>query len=78
MLTILLAALLAANPDNRPGIAASRGCGYRLQHQGESLASRGVDLPRPGMPYYTQTKAEEVFCSEADARAAGYRRALVR
>ena len=32
----------------------------------------------PGMPYYTQTKAEEVFCSEADARAAGYRRALVR
>jgi endonuclease YncB( thermonuclease family) len=32
----------------------------------------------PGMPYYEQTQAEEVFCSEADARAAGYRRARVR
>lgn len=28
----------------------------------------------PGMPYYVQTAAEEVFCSEAEARAAGYRR----
>ena len=28
----------------------------------------------PGMPYYQQTVAEEVFCSEAEARAAGYRR----
>ena len=32
----------------------------------------------PGMPYYEQTRPEELFCSEADARAAGYRRALVR
>lgn len=32
----------------------------------------------PGMPYYEQTRAEDMFCSEADARAAGYRRALVR
>jgi endonuclease YncB( thermonuclease family) len=28
----------------------------------------------PGMPYYTQTVAEEIFCTEAEARAAGYRR----
>lgn len=28
----------------------------------------------PGMPYYEDTRAEEFFCSEADARAAGYRR----
>jgi endonuclease YncB( thermonuclease family) len=28
----------------------------------------------PGMPYYDQTVAEEVFCTEAQARAAGYRR----
>lgn len=28
----------------------------------------------PGMPYYAQTVAEEVFCTEAEARAAGYRR----
>lgn len=28
----------------------------------------------PGMLYYEQTVAEQIFCSEADARAAGYRR----
>jgi len=32
----------------------------------------------PGMPYYAQTKAEEMFCTEADARAAGYRRSRAR
>lgn len=28
----------------------------------------------PGQQYYSQTRAEEIFCSEAEARAAGYRR----
>lgn len=32
----------------------------------------------PGMPCYEQTRAEEVFCTEQQARAAGYRRAIVR
>jgi hypothetical protein len=32
----------------------------------------------PGMPYYAQTRPETMFCSEAEARAAGYRRAIVR
>lgn len=32
----------------------------------------------PGMPYYEATRAEEIFCSEAQAQAAGYRRAIVR
>jgi endonuclease YncB( thermonuclease family) len=32
----------------------------------------------PGMPYYDQTRPEEIFCSEAEAQAAGYRRANVR
>jgi endonuclease YncB( thermonuclease family) len=32
----------------------------------------------PGMPYYNQTRAEAMFCSEAAAQAAGYRRAIVR
>jgi hypothetical protein len=31
-----------------------------------------------GMPRYDATRAEEVFCTEAEARAAGYRRAIVR
>jgi hypothetical protein len=26
------------------------------------------------MPYYEQTRAEEMFCSEAEAQAAGYRK----
>ena len=32
----------------------------------------------PGMPYYEQTRPEELFCTEAEAQAAGYRRAIVR
>ena len=32
----------------------------------------------PGMPYYDQTRPEEIFCTEAEARQAGYRRAIVR
>jgi hypothetical protein len=28
----------------------------------------------PGMPYYDQTRAEEMFCTEAEAQAAGYRK----
>ena len=32
----------------------------------------------PGMPYYSQTRAEQMFCSEAEAQAAGYRRSIVR
>lgn len=32
----------------------------------------------PSMPYYEQTRAEEMFCSESQAQAAGYRRAKVR
>lgn len=28
----------------------------------------------PGRPYYDQTRAEELFCTESEARAAGYRR----
>lgn len=31
-----------------------------------------------GFPYYEATRAEEMFCTEAEARAAGYRRAIVR
>lgn len=32
----------------------------------------------PGMPYYNVTRPEEWFCTEAQAQAAGYRRAIVR
>ncbi|WP_067612126.1 thermonuclease family protein [Erythrobacter sp. QSSC1-22B] len=31
----------------------------------------------PGMKYYQATRAEEVFCSETEARAAGYRRSKI-
>ena len=32
----------------------------------------------PGMPYYDATRPEEMFCSEVQAQAAGYRRAIVK
>ena len=32
----------------------------------------------PDMPYYSRTRAEQMFCSESQAQAAGYRRAKVR
>ncbi len=32
----------------------------------------------PGMPHYDETRAEDIFCTEAEAQAAGYRRAIVR
>jgi endonuclease YncB( thermonuclease family) len=32
----------------------------------------------PGMPYYDQTRPEQIFCTEAEARVAGYRRAIVK
>jgi endonuclease YncB( thermonuclease family) len=32
----------------------------------------------PGMPYYDRTRPEDIFCTEAEARAAGYRRAIVK
>jgi hypothetical protein len=32
----------------------------------------------PGMPYYEQTRPEEIFCTEGEAQAAGYRRAIVK
>jgi endonuclease YncB( thermonuclease family) len=32
----------------------------------------------PGMPYYDDTRAEAYFCTEAQAQAAGYGRAIVR
>jgi endonuclease YncB( thermonuclease family) len=31
----------------------------------------------PGMQYYEETRAEEIFCSETEARAAGYRRSKI-
>jgi endonuclease YncB( thermonuclease family) len=40
--------------------------------------SHGWIYHLPGMPYYDQTRPEEIFCTEAEAQAAGYRRARVR
>lgn len=40
--------------------------------------SHGWIYHLPGMPYYNATHAEEWFCTEAQAQAAGYRRARAR
>jgi len=65
--------VLRAQPRYRPSPAPSGPCvikGNRGPH--------GWIYHMPGMPYYQQTHAEQMFCSERDAQAAGYRRARVR
>jgi hypothetical protein len=58
----------------RPAVGRSQGCTIKGNRN-----RRGQWIYHlPGMPYYNQTRAEEVFCTEAEAQAAGYRRAIVR
>lgn len=52
-------------PSGRCSIKGNRGTNGWIYHV-------------PGMPYYAPTRAEQVFRSEAEARAAGYRRAKAR
>ena len=56
------------NPRSKSG--ASGGCRIKGNH------SRKGELiyHLPGMPYYAETRAEAMFCTEAEARKAGYRR----
>ena len=56
-----------------PKAIASSGCAIK-----GNRGSHGWIYHLPGMPFYDQTRAEEMFCSEAEAQAAGYRRAKVR
>jgi endonuclease YncB( thermonuclease family) len=58
----------------RPSYRSPGGCVIKGNH-----SRRGEWIYHlPGMPYYEQTRAEEIFCSEAEAIQAGYRRARVR
>ncbi|WP_206520165.1 thermonuclease family protein [Altererythrobacter sp. BO-6] len=56
----------------------------RWQDQGQCLikgnhSRRGEWIYHlPGMPYYNATRPEAWFCTEEEAQAAGYRRAIVR
>lgn len=67
----------APETSERPIVSSARsrsqpsgGCAIKGNH-----SRRGELIYHlPGMPYYNETKAEEMFCSEAQARAAGYRR----
>lgn len=64
-----------ASPRGRPQESgqAHRGCTIKgnRSRRGEWI------YHMPGMQYYEVTRAEEIFCSEAEARAAGYRRSKV-
>jgi len=61
-------------PPRRSGLVAPSGCVIKGNRN-----RRGQWIYHlPGMPYYDQTRAEEMFCTEAEAQAAGYRRAIVR
>jgi len=54
-------------------VARSSGCLIK-----GNRGSHGWIYHLPGMPYYDRTNPEEWFCTEAQARAAGYRRARAR
>lgn len=63
-----------ARPGLRSAPATSSGCVIKGNH-----SRRGEWIYHlPGMPYYEPTRAEQMFCTEAEAWAAGYRRARVR
>ncbi len=53
--------------------ASANGCSIK-----GNRGSNGWIYHLPGMPFYSRTKAEQMFCSESEAQAAGYRRAKVR
>jgi endonuclease YncB( thermonuclease family) len=60
----------AAHAEIKPVAASASGClikGNR-NRRGEWI------YHLPGTPYYEQTRAEEMFCTEAQAQASGYRR----
>jgi hypothetical protein len=61
-----------ASPSRSGNAAASAGCVIK-----GNRGSHGWIYHLPGMPYYERTRAEQTFCTEADAQAAGYRRARV-
>jgi endonuclease YncB( thermonuclease family) len=71
------------NSSRRPHVRFASG---NVQPAGPSRAcnikgnrgSHGWIYHLPGMPYYDRTNPEEWFCTEAQAQAAGYRRARAR
>jgi hypothetical protein len=78
----LLERVLTSRPPRRSSgkrgssaapLSASGGCTIK-GNQG----SNGWIYHLPGMPFYDRTKAEQMFCSEAEAQEAGYRRAKER
>lgn len=60
--------------QSAPAAASSNGCVIKgnRNRKGQWI------YHLPGMPYYDVTRPEEIFCTEAQAQAAGYRRAIVR
>ena len=79
-------ASLQAEPQQRTAQASLRPAGRARRYEGNGQClikgnhSRRGDwiYHLPGMPYYDATRAEAYFCTEAEAQAAGYRRAIVR
>ena len=65
---------VARAPDSGQQYRSNFGCAIKGNH-----SRRGEWIYHlPGMAYYEQTRPEELFCTEGQAQAAGYRRAIVR
>ncbi|HEV2124285.1 MAG TPA: thermonuclease family protein [Chloroflexota bacterium] len=64
----------SARGSSAPGSQSSSGCRIKGNH-----SRRGEWIYHlPGMPYYNETRPEAMFCTEAEAQAAGYRRSRAR
>jgi endonuclease YncB( thermonuclease family) len=64
----------SAATTSAPGQQSSGGCRIKGNH-----SRRGDWIYHlPGMPYYNETRPEAMFCTEAEAQAAGYRRSRAR
>lgn len=68
----------ATHPTRSGQRAAAKPAGSRCMIKGNQSRRGEWIYHMPGMPYYEQTRPEQTFCSEAEAQAAGYRRAVVR
>lgn len=81
----------AAQRPNAPAVRVARGISPAVRRTASAapfsggcvikgnINQRGEHIYHlPGMPYYAVTRAEAMFCSEAQAQAAGFRRAILR
>ncbi|PDY32284.1 hypothetical protein COO17_31135 [Bacillus wiedmannii] len=70
---IILIGSCAKNSDNDKSDKAATTIKQEETKKSEESKEGEKIYHMPGQQFYDKTKAEEMFCSEADAKSAGYR-----